>query len=43
MKYDYIWRQHPKTSNYCIKFNQRIVADGEIDGEDMYVTLMDIK
>jgi len=45
MGYDYIWGQHLKglhNIKHWTDFGRKIVADGEIDGEDMYVTLMDI-
>ena len=45
MEYDYIWGQHLKglhNIKHWTDFGRRIVADGEIDGEEMYVTLMDI-
>jgi hypothetical protein len=46
MGYDYIWGQHLKglhnVDNWT-KFGRRLVADGDINGEDMWVTLMDLK
>lgn len=46
MNYDYIWGQHLKglhNIDNWLKFGRRVIADGVIDGEDMYVTIMDIK
>ena len=43
--YDYIWGQHLKglhNIDQWEKFGRRVIADGNIDGEEMYVTLMDI-
>ena len=45
MDYDYVWGQHLKglhNIDNWTKFGRRIVADGDIDGEEMYVTLMDL-
>jgi hypothetical protein len=45
MNYDYIWGQHFKSLknvNNWIKFGRRIIADGMIDGDEIYVTLMDL-
>lgn len=45
MGYSYIWGQHLKglyNIRNWVDFGRRIVADGEINGEEMYVTLMDI-
>ena len=46
MGFDYIWGQHLKglhNVDNWIKFGRRLVADGLIGGEDMWVTLMDLK
>ena len=46
MGYDYVWGQHLKglhNIDNWTKFGRRLVADGVINGSDMWVTLMDLK
>jgi len=46
MGYDYIWGQHLKSLHNIdqwLKFGRRVVADGMIGEDDLYVTLMDLK